>query len=146
VSDDSELREALLGTWRLVSVQDDADGTIVKPFGDDPVGYLIYTSDDHVVVQYAARERGELFRQSAHGPVLLETAEASSPLGFRCYCGTFEVRDGQVIHHTEFDLLPRLNHRVEARSALLDGDRLTVGTPGGRQLEWQRVHSAEEAR
>jgi hypothetical protein len=33
---DSDLRQALLGTWRLVSIQPDVDGTLVNPYGDSP--------------------------------------------------------------------------------------------------------------
>jgi hypothetical protein len=31
---DSDLRQALLGTWRLVSAEDDEDGKVFKPYGD----------------------------------------------------------------------------------------------------------------
>jgi hypothetical protein len=128
---DSDLREALLGTWRLISNQ---------TLGDNPQGYLVYTRDGHVFVQMFARERPELFGQSARGPVLLETTEADTRLGFIGYCGTFEVRGGQAIHHRELDIRPSLDGREETRSVVLDGERLILGTPRGTQLEWQRVH------
>jgi hypothetical protein len=55
---DSHVRRALLGTWRLVSFQFDVDGTPIKPLGDDPQGYLVYTPDRHVfVADYALRKR-----------------------------------------------------------------------------------------
>jgi hypothetical protein len=72
--------------------------------------------------------------------VLLETTGADTALGFKAYSGTFEVRDGQVFHQEEFDIVPSLDGRVEARTVMLDGDRLILGTPRGSQLEWQRVH------
>jgi hypothetical protein len=137
---DSDLHQALLGTWRLVSLQHDVDGTVTKPFGDNPQGYLVYTPDGHVFVNFAARERPELFGPSAGGPALLQTSEANTRLGYGGYCGTFEVRDGAVIHHIEFHIVPRHNGRVEARSVMLDGDQLILSTPFGAQLEWQRVH------
>jgi hypothetical protein len=89
---DSDLRKALIGTWRLVNIQRDLNGTLVKPLGDDPLGYLIYTPDGHMSVQFAARERRELFRPfPGMGMVLVETTEANTPIGFNAYCGTFEV-------------------------------------------------------
>jgi hypothetical protein len=138
---DSDLRQALLGTWRLVSVEQDMDGTLVKPYGDNPQGYLIYTADGHVFVQFAARERCELFtRVPGKGMVLLETAESGTPFGFVGYCGTFEVRDGQPIHHREFHVNPTLNGGVEARSVvLLETDRLVLADLRHNRLEWQRV-------
>jgi hypothetical protein len=69
---DSELRRALLGTWQLVSLQSEVDGTVVKPLGESPHGDLVYTPDGHVVVQFAARERAELLGPSERqGPMLI---------------------------------------------------------------------------
>jgi hypothetical protein len=34
--------------------QFDVDGKLVKPLGDNPQGYLVYTPDDHVIVWMAA--------------------------------------------------------------------------------------------
>src|SRR5262249_3757634 len=138
---DAELRKALLGTWRLVSLQADVDGTVVKPYGDNPLGYLVYTPDGHVVVQFADRQRPTLFvPRTRRSPVLAEPTDADTALGFAGYCGTFEVRDGQLIHHCEFHVAPGWDGRAETRAFALDGDRLTLGTPRGHQLEWQRVH------
>jgi hypothetical protein len=68
---DSELRQALVGTWRLVSVQATAEGTVVKPFSDNPRGYLVYTADGHVVLHIATRaERSWL------GPEVLELSSS----------------------------------------------------------------------
>jgi hypothetical protein len=134
---DSDLREALIGTWRLIRNQ---------TLGDNPQGYLVYTPDGHVFVQMFARERPELFGVSARGPVLLETTEAGTGLGFLGYCGTFEVRDGQAIHHIERHLRPSLDGREETRSVVMDGERLILGTPSGVQIAWQRVNPEEEPR
>ena len=46
---DQNLRKALLGAWRLISCQQDMDGTSVKPFGDNPQGYLVYMPGGHGV-------------------------------------------------------------------------------------------------
>jgi hypothetical protein len=140
MTSDSDLRQALLGTWRLIRIETQVNGRVVKPYGEDPLGYLVYTTDGHVFVQFAARTRPRLFRPTPHGNALLETTEANTILGFKAYSGTFEVRDGQVLHHTEFDIVPDLDGRVEARAAILNGDRLILGTPAGWQLEWRRVH------
>jgi hypothetical protein len=136
---DSDLRQALIGTWRLISIQVNLDGSLVKPYRDDPLGYLVYTPDGHVSVQFAARERPKLFRTSPHGNALIESTPANTILGYQAYCGTFEVRDGQVVHHREFALVPDLDGRDDVRSAVLDGDRLILGTPQGWTLEWQRI-------
>jgi hypothetical protein len=49
-----------------------------------------------------------------------------------------QVRDGQVIHHIEFSILPSMSGRVEPRAVVFDGDRLILGSPRGGHIEWQR--------
>jgi hypothetical protein len=133
MTSDSDLREALLGTWRLINYPN-------QLLGDNPQGYLAYTPDDHVFFIAATRAQ-----RTWPGPEVLELSgpQATAATGFSAYCGTFQVRDGQVIHHREFGSLPRMSGSVEPRSVVLDGDRLTLSTPTGTTLEWQRVHAEE---
>jgi hypothetical protein len=140
---DSDLGQALLGTWRLVSNQFDVNGTLIKPLGDDPHGYLVYTQDGHVIVQMGTRAE-----RSWRGPEVFElpTAQIVAALGFIAHSGTFEVPDGQVEHHMEIHFIPSVTGRVERRSVVLDGDRLILGLPNGAQTEWQRVHTEKETR
>ncbi len=135
---DAELRQALLGTWRLISFVFDVHCTLVKPLGDNPLGYLVYTPDNHVFAQIATRAE-----RSWPGPEVLELPppQPMAALGFLAYCGTFEVRDGQLIHHQEFGIWPSLSGRVAARSIkILDSDRLILSASGRDQFEWERVH------
>jgi hypothetical protein len=154
---DEDLRQALLGTWRLISFQEDVNGALVEMYGDNPQGYLVYTADGHVFVQFGARQRPELFGppatvvrldsgltpRSARGLALLKATEANTELGFSAYCGTFEVRNGQVLHHIEFHLAPAMDGRTETRSVVLEGDRLILKTPTGSPRAWRRVRAAE---
>ena len=131
---DSDLRQALLGTWRLIGL---------KPpnLGEIPQGYLVYTPDDRVFVQFATRTK-----RSWPGSDVLDMTlhQAIVALGFFAYCGTFEVRDGQVIHHREFGIFPSLSGNVETRLVVLDGDRLVLSNSQGTfQNEFQRVRSGE---
>jgi hypothetical protein len=89
---DADLRQALLGTWRLVRFEADVDDARMQVFGDEPLGYLVYTADDHVFAQLSRRgERGwpgaELFE--------LPPAKRLAVMGYVAYCGTFEVRMGR---------------------------------------------------
>jgi len=113
------------------------DGTPFKPLGDDPLGYLVYTPDSHLLVQFATRAE-----RTWRGPEVLKLPlpQLAAALGFAACCGTFEVRDGQVIHKRELHIVPSLSGNVEARSVVLDDDRLILGTPRGARLEWERVH------
>jgi len=75
----------------------------------------------------------------AHGTVLREATEADAALGAMNYRGTFEVLDGrQVIHHVEWHGVVASSAHDNLRSVTLDGDRLTLDTPAGAQLVWER--------
>src|SRR5262245_43887222 len=79
------------------------DGTPFKPDGDNPVGYLVYTPDGHVFAQFATS--GE---RNWPGPEVLTLPpyQRMAALGFIAYCGTFDIGDGQVVHHREFGVFP----------------------------------------
>jgi hypothetical protein len=115
----------------------DVDGTLVKPYGDNPQGYLVYTPDGHMFVQFATRAQ-------RNWPLRPEMLEPPLPrpmveMGFFAYCGTFQVHGDQVIHQREFGVFPRVSGDV-TRSVVLDGDRLILRSPANEQAEWQRVY------
>jgi hypothetical protein len=136
---DSDLRQALLGTWGLISWQIDVDSTVVKPLGDNPRGYLVYTLDGHVLVQIATRSQ----RVWPPDPEVLKLPplQRIAKTGLVTYCGTFAVHDGQVTHHIEFAGVPSVDGSVQPRTVVaLDGDQLILGGPQAGRIEWQRVH------
>ena len=51
----------LIGTWRLVSfeVRDETDH-VTYPFGQDAVGYMRYTADGYMTVQFGRADRAPL--------------------------------------------------------------------------------------
>jgi hypothetical protein len=139
---DSELRQRVLGIWRLVGFQQRVDGTVVMPFGDNPQGYLVYTPDDHVFVQFATRAQRNWRGPEVEGEEMT-VGQAIFALGFFEYCGTFEVGDSHVVHRVEFGFVPSMTGAGLTRSVMLDGDRLVLRAQSDAQpqLEWQRVHS-----
>jgi hypothetical protein len=117
----------------------DVDGTPVRPLGDEPLDYLVYTTDGYVF--YTSAIRGE---RVWPGPEVLEMPphQRVKAIGFAAYCRTFEVRDGQVLHHREFGVSPRMSRTTERRSVTLDGDRLVLDVPRPvARIEWRRVHT-----
>jgi hypothetical protein len=119
------------------------DGRVVKPFGDVPQGYAVYTPDGHVLIQFATRAK-----RNWPGPEVfqLPPAQRLAAQGFNAYCGTYDVRSGELIHYPEFGFSPenRRSGRTEVRSVELEGDRLKLKAPSGAQVEWRRVHSEGE--
>lgn len=41
------LKEKIIGTWEVVSAVNEADGKKTEPFGPNPQGYFVFTSDGH---------------------------------------------------------------------------------------------------
>ena len=88
MSDDP--RKAIVGAWRLVhSVEYGPGGAPHYPFGQDAVGYLIYSESGVMAVQITRRERAE---------------DSERPSGGRsdylAYFGRYEVdTENQLIRH-----------------------------------------------
>ncbi len=136
----------LIGTWRLVSfVVRDEGGGITHPFGRDAVGFITYTADGHMAVQFGRADRARLAGGDWVGATPAEVAAAARD--YFAYCGSYEVRDGEVVHRVELSLMPNWIGAEQVRIVAFDGDTVTLATPpmpvGGRQqvatLVWQRT-------
>src|SRR5262245_5910127 len=139
----------LVGTWRLVSVENrDTDGRVTYPFGRKPVGFITYTADGHMAVNFGRADR-------AHLPVddwlaASDTEIAAAAREYTAYCGTYEYRDGTVVHRVTLSLRPNWIGGEQVRLVALNGDTVTLSTLprsiGGRQqvasLVWQRLSRA----
>lgn len=128
----------LIGAWRLVTVEDhQADGSIVYPYGEQALGYLIYHPDGYMSATVMASDRQPL--AGGGRPFTLSPEEAASVLRTMgsAYCGTWELRDeshdpgkveGTVSHHVEAALIPNMIGRDEVRPFELMDGRLYVYT------------------
>ena len=137
----------LVGTWRLVSfeVRDD-EGRVTYPFGrEDAIGFITYSPDGHMAVQFGRADRARLAVGDWVAAAPAEIAAAARD--YFAYCGTYELRDGEVVHRVELSLLPNWIGGEQVRLVAFDGERVTLSTPptpiGGRQqtatLVWHRV-------
>jgi hypothetical protein len=134
----------LIGAWRLITVEDrQADGTVLYPYGERALGYLIYHPDGYMSATVMSAERPRLANPSR--PFALSTEDASAVLKTMgsAYCGTWELRDeSTVIHHVRAALIPNMIGEDEVRPFELDGDRLYVYTlrpPVKTCAIWQRA-------
>lgn len=71
-----------VGAWRLVSVESHGpNGTVTKPWGDDPFGLVVWTTSGHMSAQLGPRD---------------------ATLGsYIAYCGTLDaddVAEGTLVH------------------------------------------------
>jgi hypothetical protein len=136
----------LVGTWRLVSVENrDSEGSVTYPFGRNPVGFITYTADGRMAVQFGRADRPRL--TVADWLAASDTEIAAAARHYFAYCGTYELRDTTVVQRLDLSLIPNWMGGEQVRLVALNEDTLTLSTPprliGGRQqvasLKWERV-------
>lgn len=142
-ADDGQL---LGGTWRLVSFTvQDADGRVTHPFGSDAEGFIAYSANGRMAVQFGAANRPRLPDPDWIAGADVDIAAAARD--YFAYCGTYEVQDDTVIHRVALSLMPNWIGGEQVRLVESNGDTITLSTPptaiDGRQqtatLVWRRV-------
>lgn len=119
---------SFVGTWRLVSCEvRTADGRVSYPFGEDALGYIMYTAEGRMGVILADANRPRF----ASGDILGGSTEemVAAAQSFVSYFGTYEVRGDRVIHHIEVSFFPNWTGVDQERVFEFDGDRLLLSTP-----------------
>lgn len=119
--------KSLVGTWRLVAYEDHPQGRPVKyPFGEKPVGLLIYDASGHMAIQVMKVPHPQV----ASGDELKMTdAEKIALLdAYVAYFGTYSVdwAKGVITHHVAADLYDVFVGTAQERPFELDGDRLLL--------------------
>lgn len=142
----------LIGTWHLESFEmRDEEGHVAYPFGRESIGFITYTSDGRMSVQFGSAHRSDLRYDDWLGATTAEI-DASARAYF-AYCGTYEVRGNEVIHRIQASLIPNWIGGEQLRFWSLDGDTLTIKTPplrlDGRPqvsiLVWKRVETGDSS-
>lgn len=117
----------LIGTWQLESWTtgySDRD-ELTYPFGEDPQGLLMYTSDGWMSAAIARSGRtpfpaGESPRTAA------SELQARAYRSYFHYAGRFHVENGDVIHRVVLGLNPDFPGTEQLRHAELDGHTLAL--------------------
>jgi hypothetical protein len=123
----------------------DESGRVTYPFGCDALGLITYTADGHMAVQFGRADRTPLGDGDWLGAAPTDIAAAARD--YFAYCGTYELRDGAVVHRVQMSLMPNWIGGEQLRLLAFDEDTVTLSTPplpvGGRQqtasLVWQRA-------
>ncbi len=139
----------LVGTWKLVRYEDRpaAGGQVVRPFGEHPVGQLVYDENGNMSIQ---------LMKVPHPKVASGDDEKVTPAekqalfdAYVAYFGKYRVDDTKhvVTHEVEGDLADVYVGQGQDRPYELDGDTLKllpVWESGGRQ--WQGVREFVRAK
>ena len=139
------LASRLVGTWRLVDWTISADdGSVRRPYGEQPDGLLSYTADGHMQVNIAARDRAPVLAAASTDAERRDRAF----LSYFAYGGTWTVAGADVMHRVETALVQGLVGTNQVRRADLDGTALalsadavsaTTGRTVRHVLRWRRA-------
>jgi hypothetical protein len=121
-ADDVELRQKIVGTWKLVSVvfEDQASKERTPIYGEHPRGYQIATPDGRWIALVTAENR----------PVPKTDEERAQALKTMiAYTGRYRVEDGKVITKVEAAWNEAWVGGEQVRAIRFDGDRLYIESP-----------------
>jgi hypothetical protein len=130
----------LVGTWKLVSFEETLpSGERIHPYGDNPVGLLIYTETGHMSVQIMTRDRQPL--SAVPFEEINATEIKAAVAGFTGFCGTYSVDSdtGTVLHRVQCHVLPGSVGKELRRTYELENDRLVLKPSDTRSITWERV-------
>ena len=105
----------LVGTWSLVSINEDHHGTVTHPLGDKPQGQLIYEANQQmsVILTSSNREKKPGNPMTPVGPVI-------------AYFGAYTVTGNNVSVHITASTFPNFAGTDQTGSFTISGDTLTL--------------------
>jgi len=141
---------SVVGTWRLVSSDGrSSTGDLIRPYGDAPIGLLLYGADGYMSATLMRPGRPPF----ATGDRLRGTPEELrlASEGFLGYSGTYEMDEarGVIVHHVTVADFPNIVDTDLIRRFTLENDTLALETQpvvrAGKtwvfRLVWARAHS-----
>ena len=145
-------KEELNGTWQLeswtIGYSDRDDFTY--PYGEEPQGLLLYTTDGWMSASISRKEREQL-PQDVSFRKLPDEARAEAFSSYFHYAGRYRVVEGDVIHYVTQSLNPNFPGSEQLRHAELDGQTLVLSgkdqvgeTARFHSLVWHKLADAQE--
>jgi hypothetical protein len=119
--------KSLIGTWRVLSfTRWNKEGVAGQPLGAEPMGYAVFDATGHAFIQ--------LGRNATDGGYPDEIAKS-----LMCYFGPYTIRGDLVKVTVEQSNMADYLGSVQERNFKVEGDTMTIGTPGKYQAKLQRV-------
>lgn len=144
---ESELRERLIGTWKLVSAEHILKDGTKRPypvFGPNAKGFLMYSRDGYMCADLANPDRAKW--KDGENPTTDE--KVASGGGTFAYCGRYEidVKEDRIIHLPEVATDPGYVGSRQVRPYKFENGRLvlsdvTTQPPGvvRWKIVWEKV-------
>ena len=120
---------SVVGTWRLVSSEGRSSaGDVSRPYGDGPVGLLLYGADGYMSATLMRPDRPPF----ASGDRLRGTPEVVrlASVGFLAYCGTYDLdaSKGHIVHHVAAADFPNIVGTDLVRRFVMENGHLALET------------------
>src|SRR5271155_3010992 len=140
------LREQLIGAWKLVSYEvRPVDGSpSVYPFGEQPMGIIMYTPDGYMSAQLSMPDRKPIDSVDWFNATDDEYKRTAST--YFAYTGEFHVEesaDGNAptLSHSMFICLyPNWIGQTQPRAVKIDGDDLCLSSSAPYELDGKMVN------
>ncbi len=118
--------DSIVGTWRLISwIEEETESKAVhKNFGDNPLGFITYTSDGHMMIMFT-----DPARKPAAAPKATDTEAAQLYRTMVAYAGRYTLEGDKVTHHVEISWNHAWNDTSQQRFVGVKDDHLTIKTP-----------------
>ena len=121
------LAARLIGTWRVVEMIDtDRAGQARHPYGEHPLGYIVYDATGHLHVQVMRTPATPPFAAGDQNGSEQELRAAYD--GYVAYFGTYRVDEANstVTHQVQGSLMPSYTGTDQPRPIKLKGDELII--------------------
>lgn len=126
----TDLVNPLIGAWILLSVETQlGDGQVIKAFGEQPEGIIVYTASGHMTAQVANPDRPNIASNDQQ-----KATDEEIRLNFEryiAYHGTYEIDEdnNRVIHHVDGSLFANWKGDSQERFYEIQGNRVKLKTP-----------------
>jgi lipocalin-like protein len=121
----AQAADSVVGTWRLVSwIEEETESKAVhKNFGDNPLGFLTYTADGHMMLMFT-----DPSRKPAAAPKATDTEAAQLYRTMGAYAGRYTLQGEKVTHHIEISWNEAWSGTDQQRFVEVTDDQLTIKT------------------
>lgn len=121
------------------------DDKISYPYGENPLGYLIYGESGHMAALISKKDRSNVSTEDITNIPKVEKTQLVD--GFIGYTGKYEVLDDRVVHHVEISFIPNWIGRPLERFYQFNKGNLILETPAEEidgskfisRLIWEKI-------
>ena len=144
---ESEIRDQIVGTWKMVSAEDIMKDGTTRPFpsfGPHGKGFLMYQRDGYMCAVLVNPDRPK-WADPAHATPEEKVAAAD---GTFAYCGRYEIdtKQKQIIHLPEVATNPGYVGSRQVRPYAFEGGRLVLShvvkddpSVSGWKIVWEKA-------